>query len=200
LIRIKSFISKHQGSNTWLICNETNQGLIIDPGDPDPATIIQYIRQKELNIEGIYLTHEHSDHCSGANNLNKLYKIPIYGIKECIDGIKNPKQNFSAYLNDIDIFSVENNTHFIEDKDIITVLVNHKLEVMSTPGHSPGSTCFFIENMCFTGDTLLNKAKTPLTFPHSDRNAFYRSLAKLKQRLKHGMMVLPGHGDKFVVQ
>jgi len=70
---------------------------------------------------------------------------------------------------------------------------------ISTPGHSPGSVCIFTKDAVFTGDTLLNNTKTPLTFPHSNRNDYANSIQKLKTLLKPGITVYPGHGEAFVV-
>jgi len=70
---------------------------------------------------------------------------------------------------------------------------------IATPGHSPGSACIFTKDAVFTGDTLLNNTKTPLTFPHSNRNDYANSIQKIKPLLKPGMTIYPGHGEPFVV-
>ena len=58
--------------------------------------------------------------------------------------------------------------------------------------------CIFTNNALFTGDTLLNNTKTPLTFPHSNRKDYANSLQKLKTLIKPGTTIYPGHGEVFV--
>jgi len=61
------------------------------------------------------------------------------------------------------------------------------------------NVCIFTKDAVFTGDTLLNNTKTPLTFPHSNRKDYANSIQKLKTLLNPGMTIFPGHGEAFVV-
>jgi len=59
--------------------------------------------------------------------------------------------------------------------------------------------CIFTHDAFFTGDTLLNNSKTPLTFPRSNLNDYANAIQKIKPLLKPGMTIYPGHGEAFVV-
>jgi glyoxylase-like metal-dependent hydrolase (beta-lactamase superfamily II) len=61
------------------------------------------------------------------------------------------------------------------------------------------NVCIFTKDAVFTGDTLLNNTKTPLTFPLSNRKYYTNSIQKIKTLLKPGMTIYPGHGVAFVV-
>jgi glyoxylase-like metal-dependent hydrolase (beta-lactamase superfamily II) len=61
------------------------------------------------------------------------------------------------------------------------------------------NVCIFTKDAEFTGDTLLNNTKIPLTFPHSNHKDYANSIQKIKPLLKPGMTIYPGHGESFVV-
>ena len=88
-------------------------------------------------------------------------------------------------------------TQIVEDNETFKV-GEFDFWFMETPGHSPGGACIFTSNAVFVGDTILNKQKVPLNFPHSDRLLYSKSLKKLESHIKLGMTVYPGHGEPFV--
>ena len=119
----------------------------------------------------------------------------LYCSEQCALNIKDPKQNFSKYLEEIDTFSINKKCSILEDYSSLS-LGSTEFKIIETPGHSPGSICILTENFLFTGDTIM-KTRTPLGFPHSNRDKYKKSLLKINKLIKEEVQIFPGHGDPF---
>ena len=170
--------------------------ILIDPGDPDISAITNWLNHNTKQIRAVLLTHEHADHCAGVNALHEMQSFNLFCSQACYTTIGNSKQNLSFYHSDIETFEVKIPARIIQDGESF-LIGELSFTFMETPGHSPGSMCIFAGNAVFTGDTLLNNIKTPLTFPHSNRKQYAASIEKLKNLLKPGMIIHPGHGEAF---
>lgn len=181
-------------SNTYILSNNNNC-LIIDPCYPTNS-ITDYIKKTNLIPLAVLLTHEHADHCSGIDYICNGYNINLYCSAICAENIKNPKYNLSRYIENLEEFSVKTKATIIENEKSFKIM-DFNISLIETPGHSPGSACFFIDNFVFTGDTLMNNIKTPLNFTHSNREDYKKSLEKLKIYIENFMVIYPGHGEAF---
>jgi hydroxyacylglutathione hydrolase len=196
---IDVFQSKFHNSNYYIFQLANGNFVIVDPGDPDINKIKKLIQEKNGNISAVLLTHEHADHCAGINNLYDFQHFELFCSQECAQNIAKSKQNFSFYIDIIPAFEVHLPSVKVADGEVRSIAgVNFKF--VETPGHSPGSMCIFTNNSVFTGDTLLNNTKTPLTFPHSNRKQYAESIEKLKTLIQPGMMIYPGHGEPFIFE
>jgi glyoxylase-like metal-dependent hydrolase (beta-lactamase superfamily II) len=87
------------------------------------------------------------------------------------------------------------------DKDEVIKFGNHELQVLKTPGHSPGSVIFYCaeEHIAFTGDTLFKMSVGRTDFEGGSYNALMSSLAKVIAKLPRETVVLPGHGPNTTI-
>lgn len=184
-------------SNTYIIKGANNSVIIIDPGSVDNLQLFKSLRENRWNIHSVILTHEHADHCAGVNGLYEKFHFQLLCSKACAQNISSNKQNLSLYIEHIPPFEIKLPISQIVDGETIS-FDGIDLIFIQTPGHSPGSICIFLDNAVFTGDTLLNKTKVPLNLPQSNRNQYVSSIEKLKQHLKPGMTIYPGHGESFM--
>ncbi len=111
--------------------------------------------------------------------------------------MKNSKQNFSIYLDNVPTFEV-NIPYFSVDVLSEINIEGTLFSIIETPGHSPGSICIAFQNTIFTGDTILNGIKTLLTLPHSNKKDHANSIEKIKSFLKKDMIIYPGHDEPFI--
>lgn len=114
-----------------------NKAIAIDPGDSKP--VLKELEKNNLTLTAILLTHHHNDHAGGASKLKKKTGCKIIGSDR-------------KRINAID--------KIVEDKQILT-FGNMNMEVISTPGHTSTSVCYYIpknekqeSGILFTGDTL----------------------------------------------
>lgn len=231
---VHRLVSNYHGSNTYIIPFDDSFVIIIDPGDPDISNILYWLESHEKKVLAVFLTHEHSDHCSGVDKLFEVHNFLLFSSSECASNIVNSKQNFSFYINEIETFKIKTKSITLFHDQLIKLVtasgatigsylndvkyhlsVIHSLDeikglngsgntnslapfiLLKTPGHSPGSSCIIYKNFIFTGDTLLRDYKTPLTFPHSNRNDYFVSLHKILKIITPGMVAFPGHGSPF---
>ena len=123
-------------SNGYIIyCDKTRDGFIIDPGEKGKS-FLEDIKELNLNIKGIILTHHHGDHCGGVKVIINELKCDVY-----ISEIDKEHSNVNI-------------TKTLKDGDEIFV-GEDKLVVINTPGHTEGSIVLYCENdkKIFTGDT-----------------------------------------------
>ena len=124
-------VGPYQANCYILGCKKTKAGLVIDPGD-EVLRIQKEISRLGLSIERILITHGHIDHISGAKELKMLTHAPL-----CIHPLDAPALNSPP------------DCPLSDGQEI--PLGTFKINVIHTPGHSPGSVCFFTPGALFTG-------------------------------------------------
>ncbi len=144
----------------------------------------------------LLLTHSHWDHTADMAFLKKKLRVPLFVHKLDAPNLGAPGSDGLPLLTDI--VPVEPD-HFLEDGQQISV-GKLKLEVLHTPGHSPGGVCFYLpeENTLISGDTLFQGTIGRLDFPNSSPERMWESLDKLAQ-LPSETRVIPGHGEETTI-
>ena len=153
---------------------ETKEGAIVDAGW-EPEKLVEVAKSKDIKIKFILLTHTHYDH---VNSLGKLFELT----------------NAKIIVHEGDAKDVENlglPYETVKDGDEINI-GKLKVKIIHTPGHSPGSVCYLVENKLITGDTLFIGAVGRVDLLGGDIEQMYESLQKLK-KLDEGIEVCPGH-------
>jgi glyoxylase-like metal-dependent hydrolase (beta-lactamase superfamily II) len=171
-------------TNCYVVnCPKTQEAIIIDPGLDvlsEAEQIVRYVEKSTLKVKFIVNTHGHPDHIHGDNILKKKYSVPI-----CIHACD------AHFLDDLGE-SIQPANILLEDEELLK-FGKVTLQIMHTPGHTPGSTSFVGEKLVFTGDTLFagGIGRTDL-LGGSDRD-MRLSLEKLL-RLPEHYVIYPGHG------
>ncbi len=178
-----------------VICPETQKTAIIDPGG-DEDLILKKIRDLDLKPVYILATHGHADHVCGAWRLRKELKIPV-AIHEADDIFFRTPEAIAVFS----AWGFEPNEPAdmaFKDGDTFEIGQLH-LQVLHTPGHSPGSVCFYDgEKHLFTGDTLFVGAVGRADLPGGDFQQMLKSIETKILALPDETIVLPGHdyGDQ----
>ncbi len=126
-----------QDNYSYLIIDDnTNSACVIDPSEAEP--IINFLKNRNINLKYILNTHHHYDHIGGNKDLKKKFGSVIVGFKEDADRIP-----------EIDILVEDNQVWQAE---------NFIAKIIHVPGHTSGHICFhfFKEKLVFTGDTLFS--------------------------------------------
>lgn len=177
-------------ANMYVVDNGAGQAIVIDPIDVDALT--KCIDTASLSICGVFLTHAHFDHCADLEKIKDLTGAPTYMMKEDCGFLKDPYKNASyligqpQYLGSCD--------HLLSDGDTIEIS-GFTVHVMHTPGHTPGSCCFLVDNALFSGDTVFAGGIGRCDLYGGDPLVMRSSLEKLLI-IQKDYHLYPGHGKK----
>lgn len=160
----------------YIIADETSRKcIVIDPAW-DKELLKTEIFKLGCRIDSIVLTHGHFDH----SNAVKFF-LP-------------DDETLNVYLHKSDDFIVDREIRrkkFMEDNQLFP-LGNHRMKILHTPGHTPGSCCFLIEKYLFTGDTLFIRECGRVDLPGSSPEDLWKSFLKFHE-LPGETIIYPGH-------
>ncbi len=146
----------------------------------DPAwnltEIFEYIQQKSLSLERILLTHSHNDHVNAIDEVLNDYDVPI--------NINHDEHVF--WGKKYDNFDLNYGGDLIYLGDTV-------IKCIHTPGHTPGSTCYYIDDDLIAGDTLFVFGCGRCDLHGGDPELMYKSLIQIRESLNSNTLILPGH-------
>ena len=136
------------GTNCYLLWDESagNAAAIVDPGG-SADLILNKIKQEKLDVKTILLTHGHFDHVMGVPDLLEAYPdLPVYITETDYPEARDGGQ-FGYRMGEV------SSVQFYDEGDTVE-LGGLKIDVLRTPGHTPGSVTLRVEDVLLTGDTL----------------------------------------------
>ncbi|HDH96388.1 MAG TPA: MBL fold metallo-hydrolase [Proteobacteria bacterium] len=193
---VETIETKFFGTNTYIIgCLSTRRGAIIDPSG-NLKEIIAAVDRWKLKVEYILNTHAHIDHVLLNGKLKKLY-----GAKIAIHELDAPAlTRFRWYLLPVGRARLSPPADILlRDGDVIKVGAV-EIEVIHTPGHTPGSVCFRHRKKLFTGDTLMAGAIGRVSLKGDDLETLLRSIKDKLLVLSDDIAVHPGHGPRTTIE
>ncbi|BCW34363.1 Zn-dependent hydrolase [Arthrobacter sp. StoSoilA2] len=170
-------------NNVWIVGDE--QECVIIDAPHDAQAIIEQVQGRK--VLAILLTHAHNDHIGAVREVADAVQAPIYLHPEDLVLWEQvyPDTTPDKYLSDGDVFTV----------------AGAELRAIHTPGHSPGSTCFLLEEQdtVFTGDTLFNGGPGATGRSYSDYPTILASIRERLLTLPAHTVVRTGHGDNTTI-
>lgn len=196
-MRIKKFVIGMVGTNCYIVFNEhTKECFAIDPAAPS-APMAEFIRAEGLEFQGILLTHGHFDHIMGIDALRQEWQVPVYASileqEVLTDAGVNLSTAYGAGYTFVD-------ADLLEDGACLT-LAGYQIRMISTPGHTAGGCCYYIESegVLFSGDTLFAGSVGRTDFPTGSMSTLVRSVKERLLELPEDTQVYPGHMDATTI-
>jgi glyoxylase-like metal-dependent hydrolase (beta-lactamase superfamily II) len=199
-------------TNTYVAWDESGVGFIVDPAE-DMKEILSFVREKNISIKAVLLTHGHLDHVGGLKSWMSLQHsnlrnpaMPVYiGAGDAVM-LRFPDGNTAKWM-ECDFEGMESFST-VKDGDTLS-FGEMNVSVLETPGHTPGCVCYLASSeacvekgedlrLLFSGDTLFARSVGRTDLPRGDSETLHRSLVRLAS-LPDDLRVLPGHGPETTI-
>ena len=178
-MELKTFPIGSLQTNCYMVWEDgSDTCILIDPGY-EPELLLEQVRLQRKTLEAILLTHGHFDHVGGVKQIAAETGCKVY---ICAEELKQPLR-YSDGLHYTDT---------VAEGDVLE-LAGLTLQVLHTPGHTPGCVCYLCGDTLFSGDTLFAGTCGRTDLPGGDFKAIQASLQRLAA-LEGDLKVLPGHG------
>lgn len=180
------------GTNCWLLAaDDGDEALVVDPGF-DPPAVQALLDAAGKRAVAVLATHAHADHVGAAGDF--AGETPLYvHAADAVAFSDEPAWN-AGFDNPL---APVKDLRTIADGDVLE-LAGFRIEVLHTPGHTPGHCCFRVAPMLFSGDLVFAGAIGRSDFPNGDPAAMDASLRRFLE-LPDELPVLPGHGPDTTV-
>ena len=180
--------------NTYIYINEnTKKAIIVDPGG-EPKKLLNIIKENDIDLYAILLTHSHIDHIGAISEILDYKKVPICCHEDEVMILGNPEMNLSLKLKRKNISFTPD--VIFKDNDIFD-FDGTKITVIHTPGHTQGSCCYLDleNNNIFTGDTLFRNSIGRTDLATGNYDSLISSIKDKLFSLDDNINIFPGHGD-----
>ena len=195
-MNIISVYSNRYGSNCYLALDDTMQNaVVIDPSAPVEAAVstLGFLPR----VQAILLTHGHADHFLSLRDWKEKTGAPVLIGKADAYALGNPDANCATLLG-LGDFRQPEPDGMLSDGDEIA-LGSESLSVISTPGHSCGSVCYYAKGHLFSGDTIFADGGVGRSdLFGGDEAVLYSSIGELLT-LPSETVVYPGHGPRTTI-
>ena len=203
MITIKTFAFNLLQENTYVVSDDTLECVIIDCGayyDDERRAITDYISSQGLKPVRLLATHGHWDHNLGIDTIYQTYGLRVEAAKEDEFIISDIPHNFQSIIGAPLRREYPAVGRFFTPDEVIR-FGHHSLQVLKTPGHSPGSVVFYCaeERTAFTGDTLFHMSVRRTDFDGGSYTQLMSSLANVLAKLPAETVILPGHGPQSTI-
>ena len=196
MLKIKSFVFSPIQENTYLLYNELNHCIIIDPGCYFPEEkdeLKAFITQSGLQPRFLLNTHCHLDHVFGNKFVADEYSLSLQ-----IHEKEKAMLEFapaSGLMYDLPFDNYTGDLLYLKEGEKV-VLDEDELEIFFVPGHSPGHICFYCAKQSFiiSGDVLFNRSIGRTDLPMGDHQTLLSSIRKKLFVLPDETVVYSGHG------
>lgn len=184
------------GTNCYLVTDEsTLEGVIIDPGE-GAEQILKRVKELELSVKYILLTHGHPDHIGAVSEVKKATGAELAIHPDDAPYLRGRPGQGGMFHQSAD--PPPEADRMLQDGDTISAGGLH-LKIIHTPGHSPGGICLLTDNILFSGDTLFNGSIGRSDFPGGSGPQLLNSIHTRLMVLPDETIVYPGHGPETTI-
>jgi hydroxyacylglutathione hydrolase len=170
---------------------ETREAIVIDPGD-EAEVLADVLVEKQLRVTAIVATHAHFDHIVAAEHLRQVTGAPFY-LHEADAPLLDWMQTSGRIFLGVDLPPPPDVDERPTEGDVLEA-GKVRLEVLHTPGHSPGSISLVADEGVFCGDTLFAGSIGRTDLPGGDSQQLLDAIARKLFAFDEDMAVHPGHG------
>jgi len=201
MLKIQLFVFNPLQENTYVLFDETNECVIIDPGcatHEENEELAEFIDSNKLTVKYLLNTHCHVDHVLGNHFVKEKYGVPLL-IHEEED---NTLRAVKVYAPHYGFFRYQETTAdgFLEEGDVLS-FGKQSLKVLFVPGHAPGHIAFYdaVNKVVMGGDVLFYNSIGRADLPGGNMDVLVDSIRRKFFTLPNEVLVFPGHGPETTI-
>jgi hydroxyacylglutathione hydrolase len=179
-----------------------SDAIVVDPGQRAMGTLRRILDENRLTPAAVLLTHGHIDHIWSAQKVADTYGCPAFIHPEDRHMLSDPIRGLGPRLGQMALSALFREPKQVVELDRDGALLDFgglAVTVDHTPGHTPGSVVFRVDNHAFTGDTLFKQSVGRTDLPGGSGNALLSSIVEKLLVLDDDTLVLPGHGESSTI-
>lgn len=166
----------------------TREAVVVDPAYA-VGDIVEILGQDDMRLSGVLVTHHHPDHVGGS-----MMGYGIEGLRELLERSEVPVHVNRAEVPWVSrVTGVSDGLLVAHDSGDVVRVGEVPVEMVHTPGHTPGSQCFLVDGRLVAGDTLFLEGCGRTDLPGGDADAMYESLTQRLARVPDETELFPGH-------
>lgn len=184
-------------TNCYFIYDENEKkAIVVDPAAYGEK-IFNSLSDNGIEVGAIILTHGHFDHIMGVNELKAKSHAKVYALADEKELLLDSALNCS---NDIGRPCIVEPDGYYEDNEKVS-LCGMEFKVLATPGHTPGSCCYYFESekILISGDTLFEGSVGRTDLPGGSTRKLNESIERKILPLDDKVKVYPGHGNNTLI-
>ncbi len=201
MLQIKTFTFNAFSENTYVLYDDTRQGVIIDPGCYDhreQQELTRFIADEKLQIVQLLNTHGHIDHVLGNAFVKRTCNVKLYIHPQDEATLRAVQVYAPSY--GVAGYEAAEPDGYLNEGDQVT-FGDTTLEVLFVPGHAPGHIAFYHpeQKICIAGDVLFRGSIGRTDLPGGDFDTLIRSIRSKLFPLGDAVTVYPGHGPETTI-
>ena len=180
-------------TNVYLVISEQHNAVLIDPAD-DAEGIIAWIKDLGVSLKYIFITHGHADHVLALERVKEFFNVPVIISKTDAQRLMDPvllneRPYVIAPVNPVypDLLIQEGDELWMDEL---------KCRFYAMPGHTEGSMAVIVNDVIFTGDTLMKNKHGKTSLPGGNTEQLIASIRRILSDLEGNYRVLPGHREE----
>jgi len=208
-MQIISFSLGELQANCYLLIKD-KECLLIDPAD-EASFLLEEITRRNLKLVGLLATHGHFDHIMAVGEIQLTYpEIPLYiNLKDefLLDRLQETAEYFLghkiAIIKPKKISAVpENELKIFRLAEASAKRANFKIKIILSPGHTPGSVCFYFadDKILFSGDLIFKDGIGRYDFSYSNKKQLFDSINLITKTIPEDVIIYSGHGEKTTIK
>jgi glyoxylase-like metal-dependent hydrolase (beta-lactamase superfamily II) len=183
-------------TNTYVVAAEPGGLCVVVDAPPDPAAVVALVGKHSLTPTALLVTHGHVDHAGGIAGVVARTGVTAYAHPDDDWLTMDPMAQVRALFGDVggDFAPPETHADLADGQSLS--LAGLSVEVLHTPGHTPGHCCFRVGGVLFSGDQLFAGSIGRTDLPGGDFDTLMESMRSKILTLPDDTEVLPGHGPR----